>query len=455
MSRQPLPHRTRGSLLIVAMLLAAVFGIALVSYLRIGQTNMEVANRSFYNNAAVNLAETGLEQAMWSINKMVAGAGNAWDGWDTPTVHNARRKWTGTDFGQGTTGQVRVYVSNYDGTGAPTLYSRATITPSRGANIEKWIQVQLRKRSKFANGLVAKDSITFNGNNATVDSWNSDPDKNPATASIPYSNAVRNDKGSVGSISVSVSAVAINNADIWGYAATGGAPPVVGNNGSVLGHDSPSGVKVDSARVSTDFTANFDPITTPTETASIGAITSDTTLGTTGVNTTITCTSVIFAGSETLEIRGNVTLIVTDTTKAIEITGNAGINIPSGATLKIYTAGSLKIAGNGVANSNTQPVTLQIYGTSTSTTSTQDIQIAGNGDLKGVVYAPNGDVKVNGNGNVMGSVVAKNITLTGNATFHYDESLADFDSGSPYGITRWQELTTATQRSGVSSLLDF
>jgi len=105
-----------------------------------------------------------------------------------------------------------------------------------------------------------------------------------------------------------------------------------------------------------------------------------------------------------------------------------------------------------VGNSNTQPSTLQIWGTSTSTTSEQDIQIAGNGALKGTVYAPNGDVKINGNGDVMGSVVAKDITLTGNATFHYDESLADLDSGNPYGITRWRELTTQSDRlASISS----
>ena len=127
--------------------------------------------------------------------------------------------------------------------------------------------------------------------------------------------------------------------------------------------------------------------------------------------------------------------------------------IPAGvrkAWKPFLLVGVIGAARAGTAN---QPANFQIWGTSTSTTSDQRIDIKGNGVLSGVVYAPNGDVGIVGNGDVMGSMVAERIRVTGNATFHYDESLANFGSGNPYRVSRWRELTTATDRAAVSSVL--
>ena len=166
---------SRGSLLIVAMILCAVIGISLVSYLKLGTATMQISNRALYNNAAMNLAENGLEETMYAINKQVLDDTYAWPSWSndgTTSSSSAWRKWTGYTFDQNTTGIVRVYVYNYQGVAAPKAIARSTITlgGSTGATIEKWIEVDLSKTSKFANGLVAKQTITFNGNNATVDS---------------------------------------------------------------------------------------------------------------------------------------------------------------------------------------------------------------------------------------------------------------------------------------------
>ena len=465
-ARRPLRH-TRGSLLIVALILCAVIGIALASYLQLARTTMNISSRAFYSNASMNLAELGLEQAMWSVNKMVAGdPTTAWAGW-TPVGVNAQRSFTGFTFDQNTTGIVRVYVSNYLGTtGSPQLTARATITPASGAVIEKWVQVTLRKRSKFANGLVAKESISFSGNNATVDSWNSDPDNSAATAAIPYSAAVKNDNGSVGSISVSVSAIAVQNADIFGYASTGGSLPTVGSNGRVGTFTTPLGT-MDMTRVSTDFSASFDAVTAPTTTPySLAAITTSLTLPR-GTDTPATdgkyyysCPSVNF-NNRTLTISNKVVLTLTDTSTSIDIGGGSGeLHIDSGATLECYAAGDVKIAGSGIFNGGTtaaaanQPIACQIYGTGTSVTK-QDYQIAGNGALVAVVYAPNGSLKINGNGDVGGSFVANDITVVGNAAFHYDESLGNFGGNNPYGITKWDELTSSASRTALSSLLSF
>ena len=445
----------RGSLLIVAMLLSAIIGISLVSYLQLGRTALNISNRAFYNNAAVNLAEQGIEEAMYSVNKKIADSSYTWTGW-TISGADAYREWTGVALGQNTTASYRVYVYGYNGV-APTIVSRARVTLANGtsAPIEKWLQVQLRKTSKFANGLVAKNSVTFNGNNATVDSWNSDPDNNSATAAIKFSAGVKNDHGSVGSISVSVSAVSINNADIWGYAATGGSLPTIGPNGTVGPFGTATGT-MDLSRVSTDFTASFDPVTAPSGSYSNygGAITTTVSLPRAGVDTVmgtgdyagyymITADSVNFT-NKVLSITAKVVLQLTNTSTAIDIGGGSG---------------DFKIAGNGVMNGGAtnatanQPVSCQFYGT--KTTGVQDIQIAGNGVLNAVVYAPQGSVKINGNGDVGGSIVANDITCVGNAYFHYDESLANFGGNNPFRISLWKELTSATDRATYASVINW
>ena len=108
-SRPRPDRRTRGALLIVALILCAIIGLSVTSYIQLGRTSLTVANRALYNNAAMNLAENGLEEAMYAINQDATVSTYSWDtaGWTTSGTE-ARRKWTGTRFDQNATGEVRV-----------------------------------------------------------------------------------------------------------------------------------------------------------------------------------------------------------------------------------------------------------------------------------------------------------------------------------------------------------
>jgi hypothetical protein len=471
-------HRSseRGSLLIVAMLLCAIIGISLVSYINVGRSALKTSNRSLYNNAAMNLAENGLEEAMYSINKLVSDSTYSFstDGWTPVGTDDMKRKWTGTAFDQNATGEVRVYLYNYTGAAAPNIIARALVTvkgDSNSAPVEKWVRVQLRKTSKFANGLVAKQTINFNGS-PQIDSWNSDPDNNPATAPIPYSTAVRNDAGSVGSISVGVNAVLVDNADIWGYVGTGGSAPQVGSTGTIGPFGTPVGTTV-ASHVTTDFSASFDNVSAPSTYtyANAGPLNADTVLPDDIPGATlaadgkyyISCTNM--GGSNnvfTIASGKKVVLKVTDTAgNCIDIKGGSGgLNISSGASLEIYAAGNINIGGQGAMNGGTttatmgQPVNLQIYGTKTS--GTQNISIKGNGLFSGVLYAPFGSVQLDGSVQTYGSVVANDITLNGStAQFHYDESLGNFGGNNPFRVSRWDELNSATDRTVYATVMNF
>lgn len=446
----------RGSVLIVALLLAVGIAIALGSFISLNLNSLKLAKRTFYSGAALNLAETGSEEAIWCFNQYTAAvaAGTpastaltaAWTGWDTSDGVTAKRTFTGFNFGAGTTGSVKVYVDRYNpSSGAqPVAVAQARVSLADGtAEVSKTVEVRMKRRSLFAVGLVAKNSISFSGNNASVDSWNSMYDNSGALRAtpVPWSASEAHDKGSVGTVTVT-STVTVQNADIWGTAAVGGPSTTsisVGSQGRVGPYGTPVNTKAPGS-VTSDFTANMEVNTMPTTGTVITTV--GATLGTTG-----TTTAYRFSGSisSDLTINGNVTLCLTGSGLVINITGNDAITIAPGGSLTIYTDADVKLAGKGLINVG-QPKDFQLYGTSTSVTP-QSFQVSGNGDFRGCVYAPNADVSLTGNGNASGSVVGKTIHVTGNTTFHYDESLANLGGENPFGVIRWRELASAGDRA--------
>lgn len=466
----------RGSLLIVSMIMSAIIGISIASYIRLGLQSQKISNRALYNNGAINLAENGMEEAMYAINQMVADATYAWPSWTTDGTasdSSAWRKWSGYTFDQNATGIVRVYVYNYTGVVAPRIVARSTVTlgGATSAPIEKWIEISLSKTSKFANGLVAKNNISFSGGNVLVDSYNSDPDNDGDPADVvPYSDASKNDNGSVGSISIAPAAVDPGNGTIYGYAATGGSGISVGPQGRIGPFGTAEGDIADG-HTSTDFSASFDNVTAPT-THSYTPIAADPTDLPGAVPPAgdgkyyIELTQIRYNSTLTVAADKEVILKITNSGTggggALIIGGSGGIVLETGAKLIVYTAGEIAIAGNGVTNGGTTnatagpPINFQIWGTKTSPT--QPISIKGNGVLSGIIYAPFASVSLNGggsSGSVLGSIVANDITVTGGGNFHYDESLANFGGGNPYRVTSWRELTTAAARNSFASVLNF
>jgi hypothetical protein len=287
-----------------------------------------------------------------------------------------------------------------------------------------------------------------------------------------YDSTTKNDQGFVGSIDVAVDQVTIQNADIKGHVATNTDTDLsnnVGPNGSILADDSPVGTKIDPNRVSTDFTATLPEVTAPTVIFNVlGPISDSISLPRVGDVPAADGkyyyqTGNIQLNNKTLSVTSQDVVINAPYPYDIKVGGGSGaITIATGASLEIYAGRDVDIAGNGVANGTPsgstltaldaqQPTKFKIWGTGNSNTP-QDFKIAGNGALSGVIYAPNANVTINGNGDVMGSVVANNITMVGNAQFHYDESLGQFAFGTPADsgdsaltIYRWRELIAASE----------
>ncbi|MBX9685982.1 MAG: hypothetical protein K2X27_04720 [Candidatus Obscuribacterales bacterium] len=142
------------------------------------------------------------------------------------------------------------------------------------------------------------------------------------------------------------------------------------------------------------------------------------------------------------------------TSNSTAITGGP-ITIPATATaanpVKIFidsaAATAISLNGkNGVFNNLSGiPAALQIYIVGTSA-----VNIGGNGDFRGVLYAPNAAVTISGTGAIYGAVVGNTVTMNGSVSgMHYDQALANAPSISfPGGtsvtnyrsVVSWQEL---------------
>jgi hypothetical protein len=471
-------HRTqRGSVLVVALLFSMIIAIALGSYIGLGRTTLEIANRAYYNNVAMNLAETGLENGLYSFNRYRADDATAWTSWKSPAdAGDAAHSWGGFTYEGGNTGSVRVYVDNYDSLN-PTLLARSTVTLHRGAQIEKWIRVVLAKRSLFDLGMVAK-TITMSGGNVTLDSY----DSRHGTYNQALADGTRNRYAgiTVGSTSLEDDTFNLSNSTVNGYVSVG-TPGYDGLKLGPLATVGPIGATgIDYSRVNRDFRMDFDDATfpaTPSGTPTVASISNTTLLsaasGALGADLNakknvyyLNVGEISLSGGKSLTIGTeanpvNMVILITKTSgTGIQVTGNDDtiIRVAKGSSLQIYTAANVSIGGGGIANAN-EPANFMLYGTRPQSASTpQDISISGNGNLSAVVYAPGADITMNGGGvagHVYGSVVGNTVKLTGGSSFHYDESLKDLDLKDAFRLHTWQELTTIAQRDLYRSKLEF
>lgn len=438
------PWRTeRGSALLAVLLIAAIISLFAAHLLNRAVLEQQLASRGVAQSVASNLAEAGIEEALFAANNSYF---NSTYGWTTPSdsLTAKVKTTTGLALSQGT-GEIYLRVDNF-ASSTPTIIALGVVRPLSGAVVVKQLRCAIVKRSTWANGMVSKGIITFSGN-ATVDSYNS--------TLGPYNSSTnRSDQATVATNSTALDPIVLNsNASIYGYVATGGDDPEVSSNGRIYGATSPSNPKVDPSRVRKDFNQNIPDVTASTLAAvSLGAISTSTTLprigdlpGSDG-RYHYTASSFSVAGNDTISIKGPVDLIVTGN---IALSGNGQISIGGvGAinpSIGIYAAGSVSLGGNGMLNQTQVPANAAIYGT-VAAGGTQSITVTGNGEFIGVVYAPNATLSLSGNGAVSGAVIAKSVTLGGNGNFHYDVSLATSGVGGStadryYRPETWFELT--------------
>jgi hypothetical protein len=205
-------------------------------------------------------------------------------------------------------------------------------------------------------------------------------------------------------------------------------------------------VKIDPTRVRTDFVENIPNPTAPTGTAiSLGAITGGESLPRAGDTPqangrylyTDSGGGLVLTGSSTLTITGPVDIVLTEDMQ-MNSTGKIRLVSASGSepSMNLYAYGGVQIGGDGLENTTNNPAKAHVYAMGT-----EDVQLNGNADLTGVVYAPNAKIQSNGNGNINGAIVGKSVDFNGNAKLHYDVQLGGTAASPYYAVKSWIELT--------------
>lgn len=350
-----------------------------------------------------------------------------------------------TGLDQGASGNVKVWVAGYDGTDViPIAVAKATITPTQGAPITKYLKIIMNKTGMLPKGLIAKNGINWNGH-PLADSYLSSavPGVPPFT---PYDPATARANITVGAL--------------YGPTIDLGAGGVVNGNVMFGAGVTVTGGTVSGSRIP-NLTYNFTNPTPPTNTLATGYYS----LGT--LPSTLPNAADLPAadgkyyyfinnktiGALTISAGKNVVLVGTLTRMedglVIQPTA-AGVAC---GKVQIYIDGDVS-PKNGSVNPTSWPGALEIY-TSTSSTCT----VSGNGVFNGCLYAPYAQLRGNGGGHdtmdMCGSFVVGSVTSNGHMSFHYDEALGAPASPKAWSLALWTELQTAPERATYASKFSF
>jgi len=418
----------RGAALLAALCFASVLTIALGSYITLCYRTLEMSTRSLQGTQAVELAEVGMEDALWALNN------NDWSDW-TIVGTTATKSLSGFSYGNGVTGTVGMTITSYDGSaGTRTVTVSGTTTKDGGATVTRTLTSTSDKAPLFVNAVAATTGRVVFRSGGTVDSYDSTlgtyASQTPTYSAIVASN----------STSTSSATVQMTNVQIKGYVATLSTGPSYSSGARLLGPTTPVATKIDSNQISTSpYQPLFEELSPsgassvlPTGTATIG------TAG--GATEYYHSTGINLTGSQTLTIDGPVVITVTGD---LYISNSARIRITTNGSLEVHLEGDLAINGNGIRNDTLLPKKLAIIGTLIEY---ETLGMATNEPFYGVIYSPLASITISNSQAIYGSIVAKAVTFRASPAFHYDLSLRDtvFDGiDTPYAISDWREVTAS------------
>jgi hypothetical protein len=137
-------------------------------------------------------------------------------------------------------------------------------------------------------------------------------------------------------------------------------------------------------------------------------------------------------------IRGDATVYVTSD---VNLSGSDVVQINADASLKLYMGGStFKTSGNGILNATGKAENFWYFGLPSNTS----VQLGGNADFTGVVYAPEAALELAGGGSdgrdLIGATLTGTVHMRGHFKFHYDEALARTGPSRGYIVSGWDEI---------------
>lgn len=448
---------TKGSVILASMLIAIIVALLCGSYAALVLTEYRGSVQSNKYNSAINLAEAGVEEAMWALNKKSL---NDSFGWVIDSANNKASKLIGfsstIDLGQGDLGLIRIRIDGYSG-GSPVIISEGLVTHLDMPTVSKQIKVTLEASSGGLKGLTIKNNVIFN-NRPMIDSY--DSQLGPYQGDPSKSGYNRNDQGSIIAID---GGIQLNDAQVYGTVGVGSssisAVQAPMNGGYLRNSSSAYGVSFDTSLITTGVTMDWPSTPVPpaitTTSGSYLSVTANTT--TTLGNSAASSPQYYYYrdnggtlslnGTTVLDVVGPVVLILE---RGLQMNNSGEIRIAANASasLKIYASENINISGKGINNLSTSADKLTIYGCGGGG---QNISLGSNTTTTGVFYAPTWNINFNGGASWCGAVLAQYANFSNNNGLHYDERLKfGGTSGGKLTIKEWIELRDPASLAGNS-----
>jgi hypothetical protein len=424
-----------GGILVVALVASAIMGAALASYLGVVRGQHRSVARSMQWNAAIPIAEAGIEEAMTHLNYNTNRAASGWNLVGTNYVKH--RVIAG----------ARYEVSITTNFLRPVITAKAFVPVPMSTNlIKRGIRVACTNRNVAIKGMLAKGKMYFGGN-VIADSFDS-TDTNKSTGAL-YDPSKKQANSFVGTNAKTVAAVEVNGSvQLYGNVATGPTGTIVSTGGATVGDaawlgsgsagiqsgHSANDMNVFFPDVEVPFTGGYAiPIPLPVVGYPYGGTNY---LYALGSGTYQMSSLTMSAPGDRMVITGHAILYVTGN---ISISGQGYIYIAPGASLSLYVGGTTtSIAGKGLVNSGPASA-FKYMGLPTNTS----VAFSGNGTFSGVIYAPHAALTLSGTGSnpldFIGASTSSTVTMSGGFNFHYDESLAN-TTDALYIAASWDEI---------------
>ena len=438
------PHSqaNRGGTLLIVMGVMVVLGIALAAVLSLTTHENRVLARTMTWNAALPVAEAGIEEAMSHLRQVDRGPRDV-NGWTPDGSSVVRKRYLSNGW----------YVVGISAADYPDIISSGEAwCPSAGRYIKRTVQVTTIGQGLYNMGLVAKRSIRMTG---TFNSDSFDSTKPELSTNGQYDSTKRNDKGDVVTNGSVPGAIDLNGTVlIYGSVATGPTGTVNIASSSSIGSEAwvdGGNTGIQSGHYAKDMNVNISDATLPYTNS--GATPVGGNVGGIGIPPLVIggtnykyiledgvdyrLSTLKMSGGDKMLVRGKARLVVD---KDVDMAGGAFIQIATNASLELYVVKeSVALGGGGIVNLSGNAANFSLFGLP----GVKEVKISGGGTLLGTIYAPQADLKLAGGGSdpldFIGAAVVSTATGVGSFNFHYDESLRNRNPKNLV-IASWKEI---------------
>jgi len=411
--------KERGVILVVAIMVAAFMLILLAPFLFRLSANYRITEKSYDSISALNLAEAGVEKAIWELNY---GDISTWSGDSSLRTTSIPSFQTpeGKDLGE-----ITITIANPDGN-SPIIEATGRVPFIGSQTIEKKVRVILARDIEplFNLGIFAHEGFDMYGNGYT-DSYSSE--------NGPYGGLSVGNFGDIGTNAIGTGVAQLyNNIEINGRAFSGFGSIA---SQAIQLHNS---AKITSGMDTLNEVKALPDYLPPTNLPLMGDF-----YASQGVPVTITesaeYSSFTIGGNASVTIDGDVTLYVEGN---FLMNSNSKLDISEDSEVEIILGNGffMQSSNSSINNLSQDPKSLAIFGTPDF----KDMTWRSNSQFYGVIYAPKAYIDFSANCDFLGSVICDYLHVSSHVAIHYDESLGKWNKygkeGDTFSIQSWQEI---------------